>query len=786
MSIQISLNNFRCWEKKELTLPTSGICLINGRSGKGKSTILNSILYAVTGKLKNITTINKKSAKVCLKIDNLNIIRSRGPNRLSVEKNGKIYENDEAQSIINSVFGEEFANTSYIDQDNAYSFVSLSPSEKMEFLEKLLLQNYDIEKIKDSIKIEIAKTKTNFTSEESKLNTLENMIKTMNLVEQDDLFIEKIKINKTNIVKTIEKIKSNYDISEKNIKTVKLKIQKIEEEQEKKLKTTEKRNNLIYLLNDIKSNSLYKEDDMEFFEKNKKQIEEDQKYYIKNKEYMLLSQKLEDLNTKYKKIKEINQKQIEQAQKELELYFPIETSPKKKLADLQKCVELIDQLFHIDEELQNSTNFDEEIEKENIIIENNKDLLTKFQKIASDVESCYECPSCKKTLKMNNNLLVLYTEELDDINSLEKIKKDIESLKQKLKQSEKKLSTIKQSQIIYQEKEKRYNEIYEKLDILRGDIECDKELFLKEIDRLNLYIKKQEEIDLLKKDKIIEHTKKELDSVLQNYNNFSKDTKDTLIKTEEDYNKSFEKSTNLSHIISLKLKEKKIQEQISEIKEEDSKNYTELLKIEKEKLDAYTVKYENYKIYIEKLNIWERINKENERYTEIQQLINISSETKQKISDRLRCLVKLREHVKNAEQKCISDFIESLNHHASLYIEEFFPDEDIKVELKTTQETKSTGKEKIALNFELNYRQITGDLSYLSGGERDRINLAFTLAFSEIVNNRLLLLDECISSLDSETTNIVLENLKEKYKGKLVILVSHQANLGFFDEVIEL
>jgi ABC-type bacteriocin/lantibiotic exporter with double-glycine peptidase domain len=55
-----------------------------------------------------------------------------------------------------------------------------------------------------------------------------------------------------------------------------------------------------------------------------------------------------------------------------------------------------------------------------------------------------------------------------------------------------------------------------------------------------------------------------------------------------------------------------------------------------------------------------------------------------------------------------------------------------------------------------------------------------------MINNRILLLDECISSLDSETTNVVLENIKEKYKGKLVILVSHQANLGFFDKIIDL
>ena len=201
MTLDISLTNFRCWESKNISIPNSGLCLINGRSGKGKSTILNSILYLITGKLKNITTINKKSTKVSIKIDNITITRSRGPNRLTVEKDGKMYENDDAQSIINSLFGEEFANTSYIDQDNINSFFSLSPSDKMEFLEKLLLNNYDINEIKDKIRLDISNTKTQYTAEESKQNTLETIIKTMILIPQEELLIDKIKINKGNFSK---------------------------------------------------------------------------------------------------------------------------------------------------------------------------------------------------------------------------------------------------------------------------------------------------------------------------------------------------------------------------------------------------------------------------------------------------------------------------------------------------------------------------------------------------------------------------------------------------------
>ena len=133
----------------------------------------------------------------------------------------------------------------------------------------------------------------------------------------------------------------------------------------------------------------------------------------------------------------------------------------------------------------------------------------------------------------------------------------------------------------------------------------------------------------------------------------------------------------------------------------------------------------------------------------------------------------------------IFDFIDTLNHHAALYIEDFFPDEDIQVQLVTNKELRS-GKDKLGLFFEVNYKTMKGDTEFLSGGQRDRVNLAFTLAFSELVQNRILLLDECISSLDNETSDTVIDTLKEKYKGKLIICVAHQVNTGVFDQVIKI
>jgi DNA repair exonuclease SbcCD ATPase subunit len=801
MTVDICLTNFRCWESKNISIPSSGLCLINGRSGKGKSTILNSILYVVTGKIKNITTINKKSTKVSIKIDNMTITRSRGPNRLTLEKDDKLYENDDAQAIINSLFGEEFANTSYIDQDNMNSFVSLSPSDKMEFLEKLLLTNYDINNIKEKIRIEISNTKSQHTTEESKQNTLESLIKTMRLIEQDNLTIDKIKINKINFSKIFEKIKSNYDISEKNIKTLKIKIKKLEEEQLLFSKYIEQRKKLDFQIEDIESNPLYKEiNTIESLILSLESLEESKNYYLKNKEYMFLNEKFEELTKKYKNLQESGNKEKEYLQKEIQKYNEISilrNISKTRLLELQKCLDLIDNIAILEEDLTGDINFEQEIETEQNKYNSYNDLLLKKKQLLSNLEKSYVCPSCNKFLKIQNEKLILSQCVVET--NIPSLKSEIEELKEFLRIAELAIQTHKKNQIIYQQKEEKYNSLFDKLDLLRKDIECDKEKILEEVDFMNNNLKTIDELtkklNLLDNDKLIDDIKKELSILtikLSKFNTNIFNITNNFINNDIEYEDCIKKISFINEkIIQIKKLDEKhsfLTKELDSIKDnnKENKNYSELLKIEREKIETYSDKLDTYKLYIDQLNLWERNNKENEKYNELKENIELCYLNKQKLSDRLRCLVKLREHVKNAEQKCISDFIDSLNEHASIYMEYFFPDEDIKVELKTTQETKSTGKEKISLNFSLTYRQINGDLSYLSGGERDRVNLAFTLAFSEIINNRVLLLDECISSLDAETTSIVLENIKEKYKGKLVILVSHQANLGFFDKVIDI
>jgi len=58
----------------------------------------------------------------------------------------------------------------------------------------------------------------------------------------------------------------------------------------------------------------------------------------------------------------------------------------------------------------------------------------------------------------------------------------------------------------------------------------------------------------------------------------------------------------------------------------------------------------------------------------------------------------------------------------------------------------------------------------LSGGQKQRISIARAL----INQPKILMFDDCLSAVDSETEEEILQHLKQEMKGKTSILVSHR------------
>ena len=75
------------------------------------------------------------------------------------------------------------------------------------------------------------------------------------------------------------------------------------------------------------------------------------------------------------------------------------------------------------------------------------------------------------------------------------------------------------------------------------------------------------------------------------------------------------------------------------------------------------------------------------------------------------------------------------------------------------------------MNFNLQYETILGERGItLSGGQKQRVAIARAL----IKNAPILLLDDCLSAVDTETEETILNNLLAYCKNKTTIIVSHR------------
>jgi ATP-binding cassette subfamily B multidrug efflux pump len=77
------------------------------------------------------------------------------------------------------------------------------------------------------------------------------------------------------------------------------------------------------------------------------------------------------------------------------------------------------------------------------------------------------------------------------------------------------------------------------------------------------------------------------------------------------------------------------------------------------------------------------------------------------------------------------------------------------------------------VNFTMQYETILGERGItLSGGQKQRVSIARAI----IKNPEILLLDDCLSAVDTETEEAILNNLLQVAKGRTTIIVSHRVS----------
>ena len=95
----------------------------------------------------------------------------------------------------------------------------------------------------------------------------------------------------------------------------------------------------------------------------------------------------------------------------------------------------------------------------------------------------------------------------------------------------------------------------------------------------------------------------------------------------------------------------------------------------------------------------------------------------------------------------------------------------------TDEEVKAAAKSAVIhdniMGFNKQYETILGERGItLSGGQKQRVSIARAI----IKNPKILLFDDCLSAVDTETEEAILNNLQEICKDKTTIIVSHRVS----------
>jgi ATP-binding cassette subfamily B protein len=126
-------------------------------------------------------------------------------------------------------------------------------------------------------------------------------------------------------------------------------------------------------------------------------------------------------------------------------------------------------------------------------------------------------------------------------------------------------------------------------------------------------------------------------------------------------------------------------------------------------------------------------------------------------------LQKLRSHIGNVPQNAFL-FSESIEENIRLGKQDAREEEIIEV-------SKKAAIHKNIKKFKLGYKTLLGERGLtLSGGQIQRVSIARAL----IKDPQILLFDDCLSAVDTDTEEKILKNLKEFSQNKTTIIVSHR------------
>lgn len=822
--MKLSIHNFRCHKTLDLEFPDTGLVLVDGASGAGKSTILNAIFYALFDKTtKPYPFETKKGCKVVLDMGDIVIQRTKSPNRLVVTVKDYTAEDKEAEQLIYDYIGmddQEFLTSSYIRQKQAGSLLYKPPAKQLEFISHIAYKDARVEELRSMCSQYVKRYS-------GRVRELDGTIEILTSQYQDleDQKPESIPDVDSKSIKKWKKQLQTIHHEHTQAKDLLHQLQQIEEKHQLVIEYQTEIKDLTQKRKEFKQSVTAKLDKLDIPWK-----EKDKETTIKERDMLSRDiRNLDRLNTAETELSNYQKRsQVELEQLQNKLHEIRESLDPTCISKLES--EISDIKLRINEQKHVQETYDRHIKQlkylKQLGIVDTYPTEGPLKKLCKKIKEKLNLKELKSQLKLARQRLDNYKHQLHLINISSHIR-TCPSCGVKLRIKDENLiqvhdnTTLSDPSMVKQD----IVETNETIQKLETDIELANKVYAK-LDQLKevslIPVSDDNSIELLKR---LETQRKEQQKTQNEYNKLS-----TQLETMSDNRTKRIKELKADRKDCLRAlrhndlsidKARQMLDSLYNYMEVQQKLETDRARLEQDlrnephgsNIDSLNSKIDRLKSEIPK-DIVKRVKKQKKVYKKLQhklddlvkkqELIQIydqwkswkrsmknkQNELKQQKMERMRVAKGqesysiLLDRIKQGEHLALENAVGNINTNAATYLDQMF-DDPISIDLRTFREMKSTKSVKAQINTHIEYKGWKyDDLSQVSGGEQDRINLGYTVALSSMFNSRILMLDEALNSLNKDLNTDIIDSLRKVARDKLVLVVSHEAERGLFDQVV--
>ena len=812
--MKIRLHQFLCYSDSTFDFGDQGLALLSGPSGSGKTSILRGVFFALFGEGNKLQAYGKTSCRVELEFDGIKIVRTKRPNRLVVDE---IYEDDTAQEIINKKFSDTFKTCGYAQQNALNSFILMSPIDKLDFLEKFAFRDVDLGKIKGRCKALISKRHDELLGMVSQLDMVNSVLGEMEPPDEVRFPITCKQGQRERVIKNESVRSKNCNILVRRAEKAKIQVQDEINALRVLEATLQSRKETFHSLEE-KLEDLEVEIDDQIYEGDKElqNYEKRLDTCLARRELYIMEEQLEN-----------NVEKLEEMKKEEEAVLCGELAIidgalwkeysrnelKTAISDLKQCVSEIENVERLRKEIKKCI---VDLDKHNAHksdLENYSRELEEKQRLHDKLlaqKELYSCPACSVRLRLLNEELCIAedVDEEDFTADLDTVKEDIRNLKHSIGKlqhliptEEDKLERKADAEAEIEIALATYEEVPD-INGMREDLEYLREY---QVSQLELEKKRKEIERSAKTEKFsssYESFKRSIDAAREQVKELTTKSGERDEEMDEEVlrEKIFEQKHTRERLAELEKRRDKMSKEKNQCKEildkstkkhiteygrinDEDKLVEEVQKHEKE-IDSQRTKRDGHEKNLKRIEEWQRYQEELENYHSWEVKVEELEKKEKEARNEYAAATQLKDTILEAESIAMLNIIDSINTHARLYLDCFFTEHPISVQLQPFKETKKSTKPTI--NIAIEYKGMEADMNMLSGGELSRVILAYTLALAEMFNAPLLLLDECTASLDQDLTGVVFNAIRENFNGQMTLVVAHQVVTGTFDKVVRL